>query len=61
MLLQSFSGSDSSSGNAFQSYIGTTAVQAAESTNAPLETDGTAAVSVGFVSAMYVFVAGMLA
>ncbi len=57
-MLQSFS--DSSGGNAFQSYVGTAAVQEAENTAVPMETDGAAAFSVGFVSAMYVIIVGML-
>ena len=39
-------------GNAFRSYMGTTSVQAADTTNAPQETDGAAAVSAGFIPAM---------
>jgi hypothetical protein len=56
MLLQSFS--DGDDGNAFKSYIGTAAVQEAETTIAPLETDGVAAISL-FLPALFVFIAGI--
>merc|ERR1740123_659970 len=61
MLLQSFSDSDSDSagGNAFQSYIASASVQEEETTIAPLETDGAKAISVGFVPALFVFIAGI--
>jgi hypothetical protein len=62
MLLQSFTDGDSDSdgddGNAFKSYIGTASVQEAETTIAPLETDGVAAISV-FLPALFVFIAGI--
>jgi hypothetical protein len=60
MLLQSFTDGDSDSDgeNAFKSYIGTASVQEAETTIAPLETDGAAAISV-FLSALFVFIAGI--
>ena len=60
MLLQSFTDGDSDSDgeNAFKSYIGTASVQKAETTIAPLETDGAAAISV-FLSALFVFIAGI--
>merc|ERR1712083_1037480 len=60
MLLQSFTDGDSDSDgeNAFKSYIGTASVQEAETTIAPLETDGAAAISV-FSSALFVFIAGI--
>jgi len=63
MLLQSFTDGDSDSdgddGNAFKSYIGTASVQEAENTIAPLETDGAAAISVGFLPTLFVFIAGI--
>jgi hypothetical protein len=62
MLLQSFTDGDSDSdgddGNAFKSYIGTASVQEAETTIAPLETDGVAVISV-FLPALFVFIAGI--
>ena len=61
MLLESFTDSDSDGENAFKSYIGTAAVQEAETTTAPLETDGVAAISVGFLPALFVFTAAVLA
>merc|ERR1712086_1136760 len=62
MLLESFTDSDSDGENAFKSYIGTAAVQEeAETTIAPLETDGVAAISVGFLTALFVFTATVLA
>jgi hypothetical protein len=51
MLLQS--NDDESEGNSFQSYIGTASVQEADTTDAPLETDGAATFSVGFMPAMF--------
>jgi len=48
MLLQS-----ESEGNAFKSYMGSASVQDAATTNAPQETDGAAAFSVGFMPAMF--------
>jgi hypothetical protein len=61
MLLQSFTDGDSDSDgeNAFKSYIGTASVQEAETTIAPMETDGAAAISVGFLPALFVFIAGI--
>merc|ERR1719356_926173 len=47
MLLQS-----EGEGSAFRSYMGTTSVQAADTTNAPQETDGAAVFSAGFIPAM---------
>merc|ERR1719445_438893 len=55
MMLQS----DTSEGNAFQSYVGTAAVQEVEATEVPMETDGAAALSIGFVPALFVFIAGI--
>jgi len=46
-------------GNAFQSYVGTATVLEAESTAVPVGTDGAAALSVGFVPALFVFIAGI--
>jgi len=54
MMLQT-----SSTGDAFRSYIGTAAVQDAETTEGPEGTDGAAALSVGFVPALFVFMAGI--
>jgi hypothetical protein len=50
-----------SQGNAFQSYIGSATVEAveAETTAVPLETDGAKAICVGFVPALFVFIAGI--
>merc|ERR1712115_668543 len=61
MLLESFTDSDSDGENAFKSYIGTAAVQEAETTTDPLETDGVAAISVGFLPTLFVFTAAVLA
>ena len=58
MLLQS--GSDGAEGNQFKSYIGTATVQEGETTNVPLEMDGAAVFSVGFVPAMIVAIAWMM-
>merc|ERR1712083_718141 len=43
--------------NQFKSYVDTASVQEAETTDAPLETDGAAGFSVGFVPAMIVLIA----
>jgi len=51
--------SDTSEGNAFQSYVGTAAVQEVEATEGPVGTDGAAALSIGFVPALFVFIAGI--
>merc|ERR1712083_1128105 len=48
MLLQS-----ESEGNAFKSYMASASVHDAGTTNAPQETDGAAAFSVGFMPAMF--------
>ena len=52
-------GGDSAGGNAFQSYIASASVQEEETTIAPLETDGAKAISVAFVPALFVFIAGI--
>jgi len=57
MLLQSDGGSE---GNAFKSYIESASVQAADTTNAPLETDGAAAFSVGFMPAMFAVIGWLM-
>merc|ERR1711994_488814 len=44
-------------GNQFRSYIDTASVQEAETTDAPLETDGAAGYAVGFVPALIAFIA----
>ena len=51
MLLQS------DGANQFRSYVDTASVQEAETTDAPLETDGAAGFAVGFVPAMFVMIA----
>jgi len=58
MLLQT--ASDGAEGNQFKSYMGTATVQEGETTIVPLETDGAAGFSVGFVPAMIVAVAWMM-
>merc|ERR1711892_1406986 len=57
MLLQSGDGAEA---NAFKSYIGTASVQEADTTEAPLETDGAAAFSVGFMPAMFAMIGWMM-
>jgi len=57
MLLQNGDGAES---NSFQSYIGTASVLEADTTNGPLETDGAAAFSVGFMPAMIAVMAWIL-
>ena len=57
MLLQSDGGSE---GNAFKSYIESASVQAADTTDAPLETDGSAAFSVGFMPAMFAVIGWLM-
>ena len=44
-------------GNQFESYIDTASVQEAETTDAPLETDGAAGYAAGFVPALIAFIA----
>jgi len=56
MMLQT---STEGQGNAFQSYVGTATVLEAETTAVPVGTDGAAALSVGFVPALFVFIAGI--
>ncbi len=61
MLLQSEAeGEGEGEGKAFKSYIGTASVQDADTTNAPLETDGAAAFSVGFMPAMIAVIGWMM-
>merc|ERR1712083_142671 len=61
MLLQSEAeGEGEGEGNAFKSYIGTASVQDVDTTNAPLETDGAAAFSVGFMPAMIAVIGWMM-
>jgi len=58
MLLQSDDGSES---NAFKSYVGSASVQEGDSTDAPLlETDGAAAISVGFMPAMFAVIGWLM-
>merc|ERR1711902_67817 len=57
LTMQSDGGSE---GNAFKSYIESASVQAADTTNAPLETDGAAAFSVGFMPAMFAVIAWLM-
>merc|ERR1711892_170331 len=61
VMLQASGDSDSAEGNAFQSYIGTATVLGveAETMAAVLETDGVSSLSVGFVPALFVFIAGI--
>ena len=59
MLLQSEAEGEAE-GNAFKSYIGTASVQDADTTNAPLETDGAAAFSVGFMPAMFAVIGWLM-
>merc|ERR1719273_2029977 len=47
----------SAEGNQFRSYIDTASVQEAETTDAPLETDGATGYAVGFVPALIAFIA----
>jgi hypothetical protein len=56
MLLQT---SAEGQGNVFQSYVETASVQEAETTTGPVGTDGAAALCVGFVPALFVFIAGI--
>merc|ERR1711902_370054 len=46
--------------NQFKSYVDTASVQEAETTDAPLETDGAAAFAVGFVPALIALIATMM-
>merc|ERR1711892_1121362 len=56
MLLQT---STEGQGNRFQSYVETASMQEAETTTGPVGTDGAAALCVGFVPALFVFIAGI--
>ena len=48
-------------GNAFKSYIGTAAVEDADTTDdAPQETDGAATFSVGFIPAMFAVIGWLM-
>ena len=59
MLLQTSAEGQGNEGNAFQSYVETASVQEAETTTGPVGTDGAAALCVGFVPALFVFIAGI--
>jgi len=61
MLLQTSAEGQGNEGNAFQSYVETASVQEAETTTGPVGTDGAAALCVGFVPALFVFIAGIFA
>ncbi len=47
-------------GNAFKSYMGSTSVQEPDTTNAPQETDGAAAFSVGFMPALFAVIGWLM-